>query len=344
MKYWLLVLGTFCLLSQQAFTQCTYIPTVSISGATCSPGGDGAITIVVTPASAYTYVWNTSATTASLTGLVSASYTVTVSDGSCDTVLTLLLPTDTISSLEYTFELADCNAANGYIVIDSVLGGQAPHQFSSDNITYSTDSLFNNLATGLQKLYVNDAAGCLDSFTIDLPAPTPVVLSFNTTNMTCDDFGIVDLLEPLTGTPPFTYKIRNETSSVPFSATFGTGDVFISVVDGNGCETQDYARIDDDCTNRKPTEPVGNKRFSPNDDGINDFWTIGGISSFPNSLIIVFNKWGQQVFNTSGGYDEPWDGKSAGVPVPEATYYYVIYLNSADASAGVATGNVAVIR
>ncbi|MFI5162808.1 MAG: gliding motility-associated C-terminal domain-containing protein [Sphingobacteriales bacterium] len=63
--------------------------------------------------------------------------------------------------------------------------------------------------------------------------------------------------------------------------------------------------------------------FSPNGDGVNDFWDIGGLITFPESLTTVYTRDGQQVFKSTG-YAKPWDGTYNGAQVPGGTYYYVI--------------------
>lgn len=63
--------------------------------------------------------------------------------------------------------------------------------------------------------------------------------------------------------------------------------------------------------------------FSPNGDGINDKWEIEGLRAYPDCTVDIFNRWGQPVYS-SKGYQNPWDGKYSGKPVPVATYYYVI--------------------
>jgi len=40
--------------------------------------------------------------------------------------------------------------------------------------------------------------------------------------------------------------------------------------------------------------------FSPNGDGINDFWTIDGIESSPENTVFIYNRWGDLVFQIQG--------------------------------------------
>ncbi|OQY42126.1 MAG: hypothetical protein B6242_16510, partial [Anaerolineaceae bacterium 4572_78] len=50
--------------------------------------------------------------------------------------------------------------------------------------------------------------------------------------------------------------------------------------------------------------------FSPNEDGINDFFVIPGVERYPNLIITIFNRWGNKVFEAKGGYDNSWDGRN----------------------------------
>ena len=70
--------------------------------------------------------------------------------------------------------------------------------------------------------------------------------------------------------------------------------------------------------------------FTPNNDGINDTWSINFSQYFPEAKFLIYNRLGQKVFEHKGLY-EPWDGKDLfGISVPDASYYYIIYHDSAD--------------
>lgn len=63
--------------------------------------------------------------------------------------------------------------------------------------------------------------------------------------------------------------------------------------------------------------------FSPNGDGIHDEWVIPLLSLYPDCIVEIYNRLGQQLFR-SVGYNKPWDGKYNGLVQPVATYYYII--------------------
>jgi gliding motility-associated-like protein len=63
--------------------------------------------------------------------------------------------------------------------------------------------------------------------------------------------------------------------------------------------------------------------ISPNGDGLNDVWVIGGISTLKNELRI-FNRWGETVYETEN-YQNDWAGtKSNGNELPNDTYFFVL--------------------
>ena len=73
--------------------------------------------------------------------------------------------------------------------------------------------------------------------------------------------------------------------------------------------------------------------FSPNGDGINDFFNITGIENYPNAEVTIYNRWGDEVWanGVSGYKNNMSDGfigknKQDGI-LPDGTYYYVVKFN-----------------
>lgn len=89
---------------------------------------------------------------------------------------------------------------------------------------------------------------------------------------------------------------------------------------------------------RNDCEIVALNSFSPNGDGINDYWKV--ISVGIKDLVKVFNRNGGVVY-TATGYGNPWDGTLNGKPLPIGIYYYLII---ADGGNKKLSGSVAIIR
>jgi gliding motility-associated-like protein len=81
--------------------------------------------------------------------------------------------------------------------------------------------------------------------------------------------------------------------------------------------------------------------FTPNDDGINDKWTIPGLENYHKATVQIFNRWGQVIYS-SVGYSRPWDGTINGQPVPVGVYIYMIRPN--ENGYGLLNGTLTLIR
>ncbi|MCR9287847.1 MAG: gliding motility-associated C-terminal domain-containing protein [Bacteroidetes bacterium] len=65
--------------------------------------------------------------------------------------------------------------------------------------------------------------------------------------------------------------------------------------------------------------------FSPDGDGQNDTFTILGVQNYPDNSLLIFNKWGEQVFEQTN-YKNDWNGgKTEGenLSSEDSVYYYV---------------------
>ena len=67
---------------------------------------------------------------------------------------------------------------------------------------------------------------------------------------------------------------------------------------------------------------------SPNNDGVNDTWMIYNLEYYPNNYVVVFNRWGDKVFERKG-YANDWDGhysvkskRISTISLPESSAYY----------------------
>ena len=105
-----------------------------------------------------------------------------------------------------------------------------------------------------------------------------------------------------------------------------------------GCDTA-WVKIDVSCGDSLQVF----RGFSPNGDKINDVFVIRGIENYPDNEVLIFNRWGNQVFNRKGYRNEDgWDGTWNEKFTPDGTYFYFIKLH--DAKNQQFTGYVQLVR
>ncbi len=74
---------------------------------------------------------------------------------------------------------------------------------------------------------------------------------------------------------------------------------------------------------------VAPELFTPNDDGNNDRYVISGIENYPKNLFLVYNRWGNKVYEKEN-YANEWDGTSnanmrlGNQVLPVGVYYYIL--------------------
>jgi gliding motility-associated-like protein len=108
----------------------------------------------------------------------------------------------------------------------------------------------------------------------------------------------------------------------------------LTATSANGCST--FVRMEV----RVLEQPFVPNTFTPNGDGVNDFWNIEHLDTYNGATVEVFNRYGNKVFSVKG-YGQPWDGTHNGVPLPVGTYYYII---NPQRGLKVISGSITIIR
>jgi gliding motility-associated-like protein len=96
-----------------------------------------------------------------------------------------------------------------------------------------------------------------------------------------------------------------------------------------------------DISYAKPCEAIVKPTnvFTPNGDGINDFLKFDLVEIFPGSKLIVFNRWGNKVYEDTDYFND-WDGGD----LQEGTYFYILDINDPDEQNDLMKGTFTIIR
>ena len=138
------------------------------------------------------------------------------------------------------------------------------------------------------------------------------------------------------------------TPDVPLGAifnweTFGTIDsipvltdtwLTLSVTGSNGCVFVDSIYIDAaNCDDDLPNV------FTPNGDGVNDYFVIDEALLFPYNELIILNRWGQEVYSMKG-YNNTFNGGE----LHDGVYFFVFYYDTTNLNAKKKDGFLTLIR
>ena len=176
----------------------------------------------------------------------------------------------------------------------------------------------------------------VESITIE---NSPIALDYSIEQETCAEGGIMINIHSMNGKGYYGYLWSDGSFENPLM--YANNEIYsVLVSDANKCfKLLDSISFDNTlkCIEMPNT-------FSPNDDGINDYWSL----NFPNYeevSLVIFNKWGNKIWEFNEGNEMSWDGKTLdGIDLPSATYYYIIELKDSLGQTTNQTGPITIIR
>ncbi len=165
----------------------------------------------------------------------------------------------------------------------------------------------------------------------------------------CDNDGVSNSLEATSGIDPFNpdtdgdgvldgTELLDETNPLDPCNYLAESQTVTPSLEWNNldCDGDGLTNIEELNGNSDPQDPCSPvnceltipQAITPNGDGFNEVFVIDGIENYPNNELIIFNRWGAEVFRANG-YSNDWNGKSTsdfniwGEDLPTGTYYYL---------------------
>jgi len=129
------------------------------------------------------------------------------------------------------------------------------------------------------------------------------------------------------GQEPYTYAwATGQTTQVINGLKAGQDNIYkVTVTDAFGCTVEGSTTL----TEPPPALEKMPRGFSPDGNGVNDEMVIPGIRAFTTNNVTIFNRWGNEVYNSEGPYQNDWLGKGKnGEDLPEGTYFVVFTADS----------------
>ena len=292
------------------------------TGETCLGSNDGSIDLVISGGTApySTRLENTSyvAGLVSYNDLPSGTHTVYVLDDlGCETSVevTIAEGVNLKATVIPTYECTG-DTPNNYLVVtheDSSVEGVALYQLDDENSTdVRLEPSFTNIAPGDHTLIIS-LNGCVEIIPFTIENFDPLVLTLENNNI--NEITAV----AIGGDGNYTFYFDDKDNGDDNTMFINRSDTFtVRVVDGNGCEVVasiEMEFIDIEIPNF----------FTPNSDNENDVWKPTNLEGFPNILMILFDRYGREVYRM-GANDPGWDGIYHNTELPTGDYWYVIKL------------------
>jgi len=214
---------------------------VDVTSVSCAGADDGNICLQVIGNP--DYQWSTGATTPCLQNIGGGFYSVTITEGICETIVdSIFVPEPLPLRTEETSLSPSCaDAANGSLTV-AVFGGTPPYTIAwndgHDDFTYEA------VSGGTYSYTITDGNGCMLADSIQLSTPPPLFITLDSTrNISCTgaDDGYLRV-SVQGGTPPYTYA-WNTGSTRPILGELGQGSYSITVTDFNGCTRSEIFSI-----------------------------------------------------------------------------------------------------
>ncbi len=318
----------------------------AVTNISCFGEVDGMIDLTISAGNPpFVYDWSTSEVTEDIAGLVEGTYQciITDSQGCVDTIDADVIEPDSLWIVEEVTPISCYGEIDGSVFV-TVNGGTFPYSYIWSPSGGGNQA--NGLAAGDYTLQVVDGAGCSVTEVYTIIEPDSISL---TTDISQYSNGYQISVENGTdgfidvtvngGTAPFDY-IWDTGQMDPFITDLASGYYTITVTDSMGCEYIEAYFLD------QPLAVVPSNAFSPNGDGLNDYFVLLNIERYPENTLTVMNRWGDVVYQKAG-YNNEWDGTPNkgivmyGSTVPEGSYYYVLDLGK---DQGKTTGFIVINR
>ncbi|MBK7667436.1 MAG: gliding motility-associated C-terminal domain-containing protein [Sphingobacteriaceae bacterium] len=315
----------------------TVAPTVTVTststiGIGCLPTNTAVILdATTTPSTGVNYVWSTTATTQTISVTTAGVYTVVITDAVNGCSVATQYTVTNSSVLPNVSAGANANIPCGGLTTTVTLNGNStdpgvnyawvgPGMVSGSN----TATPIVNVAGTYTLTVTNPTTGCSATSTVDVINAVPTA-SISSDVVTGFAPLTVNFGNTSTNANTFSWNFGNGNSSVltttaSTSSTYGWGTYTITMIASSGL-CSDTASIvivvEDGFSIEVPNV------FTPNDDNINDVFTITS-TGVKEITLKIFNRWGQPMYDFSGA-KASWDGvTSNGQKASNGTYFYFI--------------------
>lgn len=293
----------------------------------------------------YTYQWSSGSTGQNLANVGEGIYYVDITDKfGCVATDTFKInqPPQLISTP--IIVPVDCSGINESSISVSASGGVGPYYYSWRDLDIDGQTI-SGIPAGDYKVTVTDANGCRLNEIISIGTSGSIIVEATPDVMSVN----IGTEIPFTVTGATTYEwtpaqyLSCDDCDNPICIPTSSNNYLVVGSDPNGCTGTDTVVVNVyvDCHNLSLPNV-----FSPNNSGPevnNTFGLIGTLPCLETYQLLIFNRWGEQVFETQTS-DLQWDGNFNGKPQNSGVYFYRLDMKLVNGEEIKKSGNLTLIR
>lgn len=265
------------------------------------------------------YIWNTGDTTASIIVNTSGIYSVTVIHPPCTLISSMQLNVNPLPVVNLGADTLLC--PGGTLLLDA----QNPGAVWNWNTGANTQTLLVNSSGIYGVTVISQPANCLNSDSINVQVAG--LLNLGPDVSLCGQLNGI-MLDA--GNPGSSYLWNTGDTSSSITVT-APGIYSVTITNGS-CIQTDSITVSGSIGEATVFVP---NSFTPNGDGLNDWFTAVG-DGITEYHLIIFNRWGELIFETRN--PQGWDGKYANTVAQNEVYVYRLSYKSS------CTGNAILTR
>jgi gliding motility-associated-like protein len=297
--------------------------TAKVSSAKCGENNGSALLEVTGGTQPYYFEWSNGNNENSSKDMATGTYTVLVKDNNmCEKLLVVEVDSITPMTVNANVEDLACHQEDSGVIELFIEGGLAPYTYSWN--TRNRNSKLKNVKAGTYTVTINDASGCSVTQEYLVKEPEAMKINFQlsvfSNNHNISETGKKDgeiLVNITGGTLPYSFLWSNGSNSAEMNE-LPAGIYQLTVTDANGCELNQTIELTEPASIQIPNG------FSPNGNGKNDWFVIKGLEDYPDNSLVVFNRWGNEVFSRDN-YSNDWTGiNNQGKELPQGTYFIIL--------------------
>jgi gliding motility-associated-like protein len=235
-----------------------------------------------------------------------------------DTIIVTISPDSTAAIIGNT------SVCSGEQFQLSATGGTTYEWITGSNSSSNVITVSQQMDSVLYTVVVSNDPSCpSDTVSVIVYTTDHSIASFTTSIEPCTDY--VRFINQSTGSSAFLWDFGNgsfSTDSMPLHSFLDNGSYSVTLISGYNTNCADSISQTIILDGASASDVYIPNSFTPNNDGKNDYFEIYSATECVYNGLMIFNRWGELIYETNQPFTQFWDGTYLNAIAQEDIYVY----------------------